>query len=382
MRCGASKVRSPIWGVPTNRPGFRLTNELAVRCIQQWKRIDNAAVVTVHDVFTTRAFGDSSLMCVSDYHPCSTTISDHHFSQSGVRVGADGRLQGFRAHGTHVPEQTIWSYMVQIASALKTIHSNQLAAQVLHPSKILITGKNRVRLGSCGIMDVVKFDAAQSGMQKSYAAEQQEDLIQLGKLMLSVASGSMSVYINPHKSLDGMSRTYSDRLRECITWLLTPPTTQPKDIDILLSEISGNAFTVLDNVMHALDTQDSTLATSLEDGRIARLMMKINVILERPDEEPGRGWSDTGERYYIKLFRDYVFHAVDGSGRPNMDLGHILGCLNRLDVGSTENLQLGSRDGEAAFVVSYRDVKRAIEIAFNDLSAGAVSAPVPKRKLG
>ena len=367
---------------PANRPGFRLTSELAVRCIQQWKRIDNAAIVTVHDVFTTRAFGDSSLMCVTDYHPCSTTLGDHHFSQSGVRVGPDGRLQGYRQHGSHVPEQTIWSYLVQIASALKTIHSNQLAAQVLHPSKILLTGKNRVRLGSCGIMDVVKFDAAQSGMQKSYAAEQQEDLIQLGKLILSIASGNLTVYINPHKTLEGMSRTYSDRLRECITWLLTPHTTQPKDIDILLSEISGYAFTVLDNMMHAFDTQDSTLATSLEDGRIARLMMKINVILERPDEEPNYGWSDTGERYYIKLFRDYVFHAIDGSGRPNMDLAHIIGCLNRLDVGSTETIQLSSRDGDAVFVVSFRDIKRAIENAFNELNAGAVCAPVPKRKLG
>lgn len=41
-------------------------------------------------------------------------------------------------------------------------------------------------------------------------------------------------------------------------------------------------------------------------------------------------WSDTGDRYILKLFRDYVFHSVDISGKPVLDLSHVLTCLNKV----------------------------------------------------
>ena len=40
-------------------------------------------------------------------------------------------------------------------------------------------------------------------------------------------------------------------------------------------------------------------------------------------------WSSTGDRYLLKLFRDYVFHQADGHGRPAVDLGHIIETLNK-----------------------------------------------------
>lgn len=42
-----------------------------------------------------------------------------------------------------IAELTLWSYVTQIANALKAIHSSGLAARNLDPSKVLITGKNR-----------------------------------------------------------------------------------------------------------------------------------------------------------------------------------------------------------------------------------------------
>jgi PAB-dependent poly(A)-specific ribonuclease subunit 3 len=124
---------------------------------------------------------------------------------------------------------------------------------------------------------------------------------------------------------------------------------------------------VLDSTLHASDSLESVLGTSLEDGRIARLLLKLNLILERPEHDLNPRWSETGERYYIKLFRDYVFHAVDSAGHPNTDLSHILGCLNRLDVGSEERIMLTSRDGSTCFVVSFKDIKRAVEGAWSEL---------------
>ena len=41
-------------------------------------------------------------------------------------------------------------------------------------------------------------------------------------------------------------------------------------------------------------------------------------------------WSETGDRYLLKLFRDYVFHQTDERGRPWIDMAHIVACLNKV----------------------------------------------------
>jgi hypothetical protein len=49
-------------------------------------------------------------------------------------------------------------------------------------------------------------------------------------------------------------------------------------------------------------------------------------------------WSETGDRYIVKLFRDYVFHQVDEMGNPVLDLSHVLTCLNKVIV-SFDNMK-------------------------------------------
>ena len=61
-----------------------------------------------------------------------------------------------------VPERVLWSYIVQIASALKTVHNSGAAVRNLDPNRIIVTGKNRVRIAGCGVMDVLAWDG---GMQ-------------------------------------------------------------------------------------------------------------------------------------------------------------------------------------------------------------------------
>ena len=151
----ASKVRSlGACDIPADRSlGFRLTNELAIRSAQPWKHIVNAGVVRVVDIFTNRGFGDSSLFVVTDYHPLSKTLAEQHHVGHGRQVRGRNSID-------QVSETTLWSYVTQLASALKTIHNSGLAARVLDTSKILVTGKNRVRLNGCAVLDVVKHEAA------------------------------------------------------------------------------------------------------------------------------------------------------------------------------------------------------------------------------
>lgn len=59
-------------------------------------------------------------------------------------------------------------------------------------------------------------------------------------------------------------------------------------------------------------------------------MSKLGFINERAEFELDSRWSDTGDRYILKLFRDYVFHSVGGDGRPILDMSHVVTCLNKV----------------------------------------------------
>ena len=49
-------------------------------------------------------------------------------------------------------------------------------------------------------------------------------------------------------------------------------------------------------------------------------------------------WSETGDRYLIKLFRDYLFHQVTETGEPWLDMSHIVSSLNKVKILNAESL--------------------------------------------
>ncbi|KAL4750733.1 PAB-dependent poly(A)-specific ribonuclease subunit pan3 [Aspergillus terricola var. indicus] len=335
--------------------GFRLTNEKAIRSVQAWKRIASGSMVTVHDAFTSRSFQDSSLIFVTDYHPLSKTLAEQHLSASGPRFQA--------RHNAHVPEQILWGYITQIANALKCIHSAGLAARIIDPSKILLTGRNRIRLNACAVMDVVQFDA-----QRSVADLQRQDLVNFGQLILTLGANQPNVIHNPSKAMEHFTRAYSPQLKNTVMWLLGGmQKDQERNIDILINGISSQLMSTFDSALHLDDQLTSDLGRELENGRLVRLLTKLNFINERPEHEHDRQWSENGERFYLKIFRDYVFHQVDASGDPVVDLGHVLTCLNKLDAGTDERITLVSRDEQTCFVVSYKELKKGLESSFQTL---------------
>lgn len=60
-----------------------------------------------------------------------------------------------------VSEKTLWSYIVQITSAIKAIHSSGLACRNIQLNRILTTGEDRIRLTGVGILDVLQGEADQ-----------------------------------------------------------------------------------------------------------------------------------------------------------------------------------------------------------------------------
>lgn len=99
-------------------------------------------------------------------------------------------------------------------------------------------------------------------------------------------------------------------------------------------------------------------------------------------------WSETGDRYLLKLYRDYLLHAVTEDGRPWLDHAHIVQSLNKLDAGVLEKVterrmaiadrllinphlrkqvNLMSRDENTILVVTYAELKHCLEQSFAEL---------------
>jgi PAB-dependent poly(A)-specific ribonuclease subunit 3 len=152
--------------------------------------------------------------------------------------------------------------------------------------------------------------------------------------------------------------------------LIVLPFQERCNIYDLLAQASRGLLNEVDSLYAHSDALEEHLGKQFESERVSRLLMKMSLINERPQvggKLTADAWSETGDRYLIKLFRDYVFHQTDEHGRPWMDLGHIIDCLNKLDVGSDERVLLNSRNGKSFFVVTYQDVRRCIEEAFQEL---------------
>lgn len=339
--------------------GFRLTNEKAIRSVQAWKRVCNGSVVTVHDAFTSRSFQDSSLIFVTDYHPLSKTLAEQHLGAGNM--GLNSRFQP--RNNAHIPEQVLWGYMTQIANAVKAIHDNGLAARVLEPSKVLLTGRNRLRINACAVLDVVQFDT-----QRTLPDLQRQDLVNFGQLILTLGANSPTIMHNPTKAMEHFTRAYSPQLKNSVVWLLNSLQQEPlRDIDTFIHGISAQLMSTFDSALHMDDQLTSDLSRELENARLVRLMTKLGLVNERPEYDLDPRWSESGERYFLKLFRDYVFHMVDAQGDPVVDLGHVLTSLNKLDAGSDEKITLISRDEQSCFIVSYKEVKKALESSFQAL---------------
>lgn len=153
-------------------------------------------IVGLREAFTTKAFNDNcelpagdlhhdnqrfpALIFIFDFHPDSKTLWDEHLNpHPDPAVQASNMMPLGRGRaGMPIQERQLWSFVTQIANAIKAIHNAGQSARNLDPSKILITGKNRcaisfpvaiegkmlmiisrIRLNGLGILDVLAHDS-------------------------------------------------------------------------------------------------------------------------------------------------------------------------------------------------------------------------------
>eukprot|EP01112_Ceratiomyxa_fruticulosa_P008253 TRINITY_DN2133_c0_g1_i5.p1 TRINITY_DN2133_c0_g1~~TRINITY_DN2133_c0_g1_i5.p1 ORF type:complete len:283 (-),score=48.95 TRINITY_DN2133_c0_g1_i5:155-1003(-) len=255
------------------------------------------------------------------------------------------------------------SIVCQLALALRVVHNSGLAIRVMHPSKILVTARNKVRINGVGIFDVIGYDPA-----KSVAQYQHEDLLALGKIIVCLACKSSLAVQSLAKSVDYLAQHYSKDLKALAVYLLTKPTgNHYPTINKVITLLAPRLATEADNLHAYSDQLMDDLSKEVENGRLVRLLAKLGFINERPEYGIEQSWSETGDRYLLKLFRSHVFHQEYADGQAVVDLGYVVECLNKLDVGALEKILLLSRDEQSMLVVSYKDLKRCLELSFNEL---------------
>ncbi|XP_045469546.1 PAN2-PAN3 deadenylation complex subunit pan3 [Harmonia axyridis] len=377
--------------------GFRLQHTKSMMYVDIWKKLMHSNIVQLKEVFTTKAFGDNSLIFVYDFHPGSETLLNKHFSTDQNHEYCDpflvdnsaprpyshqkNELLRYQANNK-LPEPLIWNYIIQLTSALRVIHSNNLACRSLDPTKIILTSKNRLRLSCLGVMDVICFDPNSINQLVLMQHYQQEDLMALGKLVLALACKSTTAVQreNISMALDIVGRSYTPDLRNLIMYLLSsqPPRRSVTD---LMPMIGARFYTQLDNLQNNMEVLQNELSKEIENGRLFRLLSKLSTINERPELNLDAAWSETGDRYMLKLFRDYVFHQVTEEGRPWIDMAHIVQCLNKLDAGVPEKVCLMSRDEQSILVVSYSELKRCLDQSFEEIANAALIDDCAENKM-
>lgn len=201
--------------------------------------VTNPSVVPLRDVFSTTEFGDAG--CKQPRFSPSPSWQLFLTSASPALCfvydffpGADSlHTQYLRQRGPPIHEDVLWSFVSQLisyvrqfllllmmflrlltlsqCSALSHAHAQGLAVRNLHPTKVLLTQKNRIRISSCGILDVlqpttksiaelqVDSPAQLSSRRCSHShasAAQFEDLTNFGKLILELACRSPTAVQN------------------------------------------------------------------------------------------------------------------------------------------------------------------------------------------
>eukprot|EP00168_Porphyra_purpurea_P012296 TRINITY_DN3227_c0_g1_i1.p1 TRINITY_DN3227_c0_g1~~TRINITY_DN3227_c0_g1_i1.p1 ORF type:complete len:315 (-),score=120.12 TRINITY_DN3227_c0_g1_i1:120-1064(-) len=301
----------------------------------------------------------NELVFAYELHPRAETLR--------AALLAPPHLSSLHAVDGPLSEAAVWSLTTQLLTAVAAVHAANLVLRTaLSPDAVLVTGRHRVRIGRLAEADAFDADGGALGHAAGsarLAALQREDLGNLGRLLgVLVSRGPAAGAADAGRRAPELTRLVS---------LLVGGSARTTVADVL-SFIAPRLAAESAAVWSHADATQAVLHQEYDASRLLRLSSLLGFINERADDASAAtgsnaAWSETADRYLLKLFRDYVFHQVDTDGRPLLDYGHVIECLSRLDVGSPETVLLSSRDGAALILASYAELQRCLRTSLEDL---------------
>jgi hypothetical protein len=193
-------------------------------------------------------------------------------------------------------------------SAIRTVHRNSLAVRTLDLQHVLsnadpTNSRLRLRINCLGVADALEFEA-----RKRVADLQHEDIRNLGRLILSLATGAevtASADSDVVRRCEAfLAQNYTRELHN-LTMTLIRGAPHPPSIADVGRAVAQRAFDEHDDALRAADRSECALAAEYESGRAMRLLLKMGFVNERPEFGPDRRWAQSGDCYVLTLFRDY-----------------------------------------------------------------------------
>lgn len=184
---------------------------------------------------------DTAVVFVYDIHPLAKTLFDSHLSQTALSAAVRNTRPG---KTPHLPERVLWSYIIQLANVIATVHAHKLAVRTIELSKILVTGRHRLRVSGCGMLDVIRCDwnneetlpklqvcpppslscrsrALLQAWLTGSLRTQHADFLDLGAVILALACNTPHAVYSLSQSMDRVSKIYSPDVHNLLMFLFT-----------------------------------------------------------------------------------------------------------------------------------------------------------------
>ena len=323
--------------------------------IRRWSSLAaHPHVIGVRDAFLSADLANQpALFAVYGFHPKAATLEQVYLA-SPARGPSPSREP--------IDEDALWGLAVQIGSLLIAVHAQKLfLGASLSASKLVLTHNVRLRANAAGLPAFLE-ELRGKGAERSIEERQAEDVWRAGQMLMQLACRTA-----PSLSANVVERLYSREFNQLLLGAMTVQDKATRNGAYFCRLLGARAFSELTRANAVNDMLHENLYKELQNGRLLRLLVKLGMINERRDDARSMQWSDSGDRYLLKLFRDFVFHQQSEDGSPNLDWGHVLESLNKLDAGIKEQLMLVSRDEKSVLVVSYKDMNQAVHSAYEEL---------------
>ena len=301
-----------------------VSHKIALAVSERWTTAravqEHPGVVPFYQCFVAQR----AVFFVHQYIPGGRTLSER------LLMGSSQQQLGGGCGGP-VSESVLWSCIAQLVSVIRTIHGSNLAVRTIRLQHILSnhcifgsdnggypstattaptgSGRLRLRLGSLGVVDALEFEA-----RKHVADLQMEDMRDLGRLILSLATATDVCAATTatdvcaetmNRCEQYMAQHYSLELHSLAMTLIRRGPRPPSILEVSRAIAARMSFEEQDAVYRALDRTERALSSEYESGRALRLLLKLGFVNERPELGPNRRWTQSGDCYMLTLFRDY-----------------------------------------------------------------------------
>ncbi len=184
--------------------------------------------------------------------------------------------------------------------------------------------------------------------------------------MRAICDSLLTVYSQSTGSVEGIAHLGG--------WLSTLPTVWSYRYESLGEMLlaCGALSSIFADVSTHCSLLEGQLIDQMDNGRLFRLICKLSFINERQSHAHDQRWSETGDRYILKLFRDYLFHSQNEIEQPIINVAHVIDTLDKLDGGSREIIMLMSRDASQCIFASFHEIKQKLEGVFEELASAAI----------